>query len=258
MPVDSSALIEEDDGRVTALPLARGQGVAAWRQIADEIEADIAAGRLAPGAQLPTEAKLAARFAVNRHTVRRAIAVLAAKGLLRATQGRGTFVEAKPLAYPIGRRTRFTEIVTREGHEAGGELISAVETAADEHVASILRIAVGAPVLETEMRRFVDGTPVSFGTSFFPLPRFAGMAAALRDTGSITRALAACGVPDYMRAETRISARLATVEDAARLDLSPGRILLVVDGVNVDAAGVPIQATRAFFAADRVELRVAG
>ncbi|WP_348602909.1 phosphonate metabolism transcriptional regulator PhnF [Chelatococcus daeguensis] len=236
--------------------LARAAGVTAWRQIADAIEADVMNGRLTPGSQLPTEARLAERFAVNRHTVRRAIAALAAKGLLRATQGRGTFVEAKPLAYPIGRRTRFTEIVSREGHEAGGELMSAAETVADEETARRLRLMPGAPVLRTEVRRFIDGTPVSYGTSFFPLPRFAGITAVLRETGSITRALAACGVTDYMRAETRITARLATGDDAARLDLSPGRILFVVDALNVDGTGTPVQAAHVVFAADRVELVV--
>ncbi|MEJ0097132.1 MAG: GntR family transcriptional regulator [Bauldia sp.] len=79
--------------------IARGGGVSAWRQIADRIAADIGGGRFAPGAQLPVEAKLAEAFAVNRHTVRRALAALAADGLVRATQGRGTFVEAKPLPY---------------------------------------------------------------------------------------------------------------------------------------------------------------
>ena len=51
---------------------ASGRGVAQWRQIADTLRADIAGGTLGPGDQLPTEARLAARFGVNRHTVRRA------------------------------------------------------------------------------------------------------------------------------------------------------------------------------------------
>ena len=53
--------------------LARREGVALWRQIQQAIEADIAAGAYKPGARLPTEAELAARFAVNRHTIRRAM-----------------------------------------------------------------------------------------------------------------------------------------------------------------------------------------
>ena len=43
-----------------------------------------------------------------------------------------------------------------------------------------------------------------------------------------------------------------------RLDIAPGRVVLVVSSVNIDPAGVPIQANRTLFAADRVELVIGG
>ncbi|MGP9822074.1 phosphonate metabolism transcriptional regulator PhnF [Salinarimonas sp. NSM] len=236
--------------------LVRGEGVAAWRQIVDGLEADIGAGRLAPGDRLPAETQLAERFGVNRHTVRRALGVLASRGLVRATQGRGTFVEALPLAYPIGPRTRFTEIVSGAGRQAGGVLISARERPADAWAAERLGIAEGAPVLELVTTRSADGTPIALATNLFPLPRFAGLDARFRETGSLTRAYAAMGVPDYRRLASTVGARPAGPDDAAALDLSPGRILLVLDNVNVDAEGLRIQATRALFPADRVEMVV--
>lgn len=234
--------------------LARGEGVAAWRQIADRIEAEIASGHLAPGAQIPTEAALSGRFDVNRHTVRRALASLAERGLLRATQGRGTFVEPRPLAYPIGARTRFSEIVSRGGREPGGMLLSWREMAAAPEMARALAVVEGSPVLKLETLRSADDVPVSYATSYVPLPRFAGIAAIFGEGASA--AFARYGVGDYRRATTRITARAADQEIALRLDLAPGRALLVVDSLNTDAEGVPIQATTAFFAADRVEILV--
>lgn len=236
--------------------LLRGQGLAAWRQIADGLDADLAAGRLRPGQKLPTEAQLARRFGVNRHTVRRALAVLAARGLVRATQGRGTFVEARPLPYPIGPRTRFSEIVAQAGREAWGDLLAAAETVAGEETAAALGLRPGAPVIELTTLHTADGTPISLARTRLPLPRFAGLERIYAETGSLTRALAALGVADYVRLSTRITARTAGADEAARLDLAPGRALLVVDSVNVDAQGQRIQATRAHFAADRVELLV--
>src|SRR6478752_2672459 len=50
------------DAQEQAPGLVRGEGLTAWRQIADALTADIAAGRYAPGQQLPTETALAARF----------------------------------------------------------------------------------------------------------------------------------------------------------------------------------------------------
>lgn len=240
--------------RTAPEPLSRGEGVAAWRQIVDGIEADIAAGILPPGAQLPPEVQLAERFGVNRHTLRRALAVLASRGLVRATQGRGTFVEARPLPYPVGPRTRFSEIVSAAGRTASGELVSARTVPADPHVARRLAIVEGADVLEIVTRRAADGTPIALATSYLPLPRLAGFPDLFRETGSITKAFALLGIPDYRRLESRITARPAAPEEASALDLVPGRLLLVLDTANVDPDGVPVQATRALFPADRVEL----
>jgi GntR family phosphonate transport system transcriptional regulator len=247
---------ERDDRMTDITDIARGDGISAWRQIADRIEADIVHGRYAPGAQLPIEAKLAESFAVNRHTVRRALAVLAASGLVRATQGRGTFVEEKPLPYPIGPRTRFSELVARAGREAGGALLGESTVAADTRVAKALGIAKRQLVFRLDTVRSANGTPISLGTAFFPLPRFDGMGAAYRKTGSVTKAFKLCGIADYRRAETRISARPASSDDALRLDLAAGRPVLTVDSINVDLEGMPIQFTRAVFAADRTELVV--
>ncbi|HEV7286217.1 MAG TPA: GntR family transcriptional regulator, partial [Kaistia sp.] len=52
-------VLPADDNGVTEV--ARGRGIAAWRQIADEIEADIRSERLRAGMQLPTESQLATR-----------------------------------------------------------------------------------------------------------------------------------------------------------------------------------------------------
>lgn len=237
--------------------LVREEGLAAWRQIVDGIEADLAGGRLLPGQKLPAEAQLAQRFGVHRHTVRRALAVLASRGLVRATQGRGTFVEARPLAYPIGPRTRFSEIMARAGREAWGELLASADTLAGEDTAAALALKPGAPVLELTTLHRADGTPISLARTFLPLPRFKGLDKIYARSGSLTRAYAALGVTDYVRVSTRITGRTASVEEAACLDLVPGRVLLVAESVNADSQGQRIQATRSHFAADRVELVIA-
>ncbi|MDQ0394671.1 phosphonate metabolism transcriptional regulator PhnF [Labrys monachus] len=234
----------------------RRDGIAAWRKIADALEADITGGTLMAGSQLPAETLLAERFAVNRHTVRRALAELTVKGLVRATQGRGTFVEARRLPYPIGPQTRFTQNVAREGREPGAALLAAAHVRADERIASLLALRPGDPVLRLDTLRSADGVPLTLGLSFVPLPRFAGLEAALRLHGAITPAFAACGVADYRRLETRVGARIALPGEAERLDLAPGRPVMVVDSINVDLDAVPIQATRALFAADRTEIVV--
>src|SRR6187399_2465806 len=100
---------DRSKGLIGAAQVERRSGVALWRQIADRIRIDIAAGVFGES-RLPPETELSLRFGVNRHTVRAAIAALIQEGVLRAEQGRGTFIERKQrLAYPIGVRTRFSE-----------------------------------------------------------------------------------------------------------------------------------------------------
>jgi GntR family phosphonate transport system transcriptional regulator len=241
---------------LTESDVRRGDGVAAWRQIADAIEADIRDGVLGPGERVATEAQLALRFGVNRHTIRRSIAALSQRGLVRATQGRGTFVEQRPLPYLIGARTRFTENIARTGHEAGGERLGSAVEPAGESLAARLQVEPDAAVLRIDFRRLVDGLPGSIGRTYFPLPRFRGLDEAYAASGSMSAAMAACGVSEYRRRTTIVGARAANSDEGARLELSPGRILFVVDSVNVDLDGVPVQSTVALFPADRFELRI--
>ena len=81
----------------------------AYQRIAAELRENIKDGIYQVGQQIPTEDTLAGRFSVNRHTLRRAVGVLAAEGLVRVDQGRGIFVAAALVRYPVGQRVRFNE-----------------------------------------------------------------------------------------------------------------------------------------------------
>jgi len=71
------------------------KGVTLWRRIADDVEQEIIAGVYTVGERLPGEVEIAQRFHVNRHTVRRALAELAQRGLVRAKRGSDTLVEPR-------------------------------------------------------------------------------------------------------------------------------------------------------------------
>jgi len=249
-PATSAAL------RVPARDRALLAGVSLWRRIADEIEQSIAGGTLPPGAQLPGEIELAQRFAVNRHTVRRALAALTEQGIVRAERGRGTFVEAPRLSYPIRRRTRFSEIVGHAGRAVGGRLIGSAVEAADAEVARRLTLETAAPVVRLDLLREADGVPLCAGTTWLPAARFPDAARIYAASNSITRLLAYFGIRDYARTQTHITAAIATATDAASLQVALGRPLLIVDSVDVNLDRVPLLTTRARFAADRVALVV--
>lgn len=68
--------------------------------IRDHFERAIMAGTLAPGARLPTEAEIMARFGCSRMTVSKALSGLAAAGLIERRKRAGTFV-ARPRVHSM-------------------------------------------------------------------------------------------------------------------------------------------------------------
>lgn len=241
--------------RTKAGRVERKNGIALWRQIADRIRLAIGSGEFVD--RLPPETALAARFGVNRHTVREAIAALEEEGVLRAEQGRGTFIERKQrLAYPIGVRTRFSEGLRGQTRDRRGILLDQSVERADERTAEALGLVAGVKVIRLETLSEADGRPVSRATSFFAWDRFEGIGKIYAESGSVTTALKSFGISDYFRHSTLISARHACDADLADLKLSAGAIVLVTVYVNVDPEGRPLQFSETRFAADLVELSV--
>jgi GntR family phosphonate transport system transcriptional regulator len=236
--------------------IARGQGVALWRQIAETLGADVQAGRLKPGERLAPELALAQRFAVNRHTVRRAMASLVEQGLLRVEQGRGTFVNGATVDYVLGRRTRFSANLAAQGREPGHRLLAAAPATVAGSIASDLELPEGAAVIRLETLSIADGVPMSYGVHELPLPRFAGIEQCYGRVGSLTEALREYGVVDYTRRVTRLLARLPSEREARHLEQSPSRPVLQSEAVNIDPAGRPTHHSLAVFAGDRVQMIV--
>ena len=63
-----------------------------YYQLADELAEEIRTGRHSPGARIPSEHQLAARYGLGRPTVRQATEVLVRRRVLERRRGAGTFV----------------------------------------------------------------------------------------------------------------------------------------------------------------------
>lgn len=228
----------------------------AWLSIASRLRQDIQSGVWAPGQRLPSENELARQFGVNRHTLRRSLSTLCSQGLLRATQGSGTYVEDFAVELVLSQRTRHRANLALAGMSGNFRVLQSAEVAANAEQARRLKVPLRHRLLWLQVLAQVDGAPLSLSERWFPARRFAGLEAVVRETGSITQAFAEHGVADYTRVESRISADMPDAELAATLRQSPQRPVLRVDSVNVDEQGTPIELAVAWFAADRVSLTV--
>lgn len=210
--------------------LVRQSGLAVWAQIAEALRAEIEQG-LDEDDWLPAEPELAARFGVNRHTLRHAVDALIDEGLVERVRGRGTRVLAGALTYGIGADTRFTEQLAASGRTASVELLEKADIAAEGSVSRRLRVAEGATVLRLVTLRGEAGFPFCLTLHFL-----AGTAAAIARAdyagGSLHALLRARGVT-LERKHSLITTRLPLPEDAARLRAPRNRPVLRVKGVNV-------------------------
>lgn len=222
--------------------------------VAEALRDDLAQGRFRPGDRLPSESDLATRFGVHRHTVREALSRLAQDGLVAPRRGAGTFVLAPPADYPLGRRVRFTEAMRASGRTPSREGTTLTTRACDAQEAEALALSPGDPVHAYEGLSLADNQPVALFQSVFPAARFPDLPERLRADPSVTAALKASGVPDYLRVSTRLQATLATSHQAARLRLPEPAALLRSVHVNADPEGRPVELGTTWFAGDRVTL----
>lgn len=86
-------IANKNQPKPTKAAIYPGQGLHAG--ILDELGRAIVTGVFAQGVLLPRESELQERFAASRQTVREAIKVLAAKGMVRARKRAGTFVQPR-------------------------------------------------------------------------------------------------------------------------------------------------------------------
>jgi GntR family transcriptional regulator, phosphonate transport system regulatory protein len=229
-----------------------------WSAIAEHLVEEINAGHYRPGDKLPTEAELSARFGVNRHTVRHALAAMADRGLVHSRRGSGVFVAARQTDYPLGRRVRFHDNVIAAGQTPSRSITRMETRFADAEEARILRLKPAASVHVVEGVSLADHQPIAVFRSIFPAARFPGLLDEMAQRSSITAALATLGVQDFTRHETRLTAVLADPVVAVALKIQPRMAVLRSVSVNVDSAGQPVERGITWFAGDRVTLTIAG
>jgi GntR family transcriptional regulator len=242
-----------------------------YQDIVDELRASILEGRLEPGERLPSENELAERYGTSRPTVRRAIALLKAGGLVTTEQGRGVFVRPKPhvrllLSGEAFRRHRragrsgFNAQVEEQGQTPEQRLLDVGWVAAPREVALRLDVDDEAQVVVRRRLFVVNGEPVAFCDSYYPSDvadgtplaepeRIAGGAYGLIEDpdGPIGRRL--------KRSVDDLVCRMPTPEEVEGLGLGAGvpvvRTLRTV--YDVDGRAVEVQHTLA--AADKHQFR---
>lgn len=156
-----------------------------YRKIADELRALILSGKLRAGEKLKSENELKDQYATTRVTVRKALALLKADGLLISEQGRGVFVRPRPnvqmLTTGANFRQRRDTGVSNFNAEAAAQglrpeqrILSVETVSASADVASRLEVEEGAEVIVRRRAFFVNDEPMQLVDGYYPPDLFDG------------------------------------------------------------------------------------
>ncbi|MGC9496488.1 GntR family transcriptional regulator [Streptomyces sp. WG7] len=218
--------------------LDRASPVPLYYQLAQQLEAAIEHGVLAPGNLLGNEVDLSVRLGLSRPTVRQAIQSLVDKGLLVRRRGVGTQVVRSQVRRPLELSSLYDDL------EAAGQgpttrVVRNEGVPASADVAAALGIAEGGEVTVLERLRLTHGRPVALLCNYLPVTLLELDDARLESTG-LYRMMRACGITLHSARQT-VGARSATREEAGRLDEEEGAALLTMTRTAYDDTGRPVE-----------------
>ncbi|MFF0149503.1 GntR family transcriptional regulator [Amycolatopsis sulphurea] len=243
----------------------RKSGVPAFRQVATDLREKIAAGQYAPGDQLPSEREMVETYGVSRPTIREAVDMLRAEGLVTSEHGRGVFVRPPASIQRIARSRLSREA---RGRNRGAFLADAAARGftpstsvkirfeeADSRTATHLAVSEGAELTVRDRVMRADGLVVQIAVSRLPRELTRDTAIEQVDTGKggayARREEAGHTLGSFIE---HVGARMPTPDEASLLQLADGVPVMTVTRVAYGEDGTPLEMNDMVLAADRYEL----
>jgi GntR family transcriptional regulator len=237
-----------------------------YQQIADDLRSKIESGELRPGDQIPTEGDLQRIYSASRNTIRDAIKRLVSLGIIQTRPGQGTFVLGAidpfvtTLSAPPGSgfgggegATYLSQVSEQHRSPQTGEPKVEILVPPQE-IALRLRIPLDAQVVSRHQERYIDGTPWSLQTSFYPIefalkaPRL--LMAGQIDEGSVRYLEAVEGIKQVGYRDW-ITARTPDTAEQDFFGLAPHATVFEIFRTAFDDNGRPLRVTVTVFPTDR-------
>jgi GntR family transcriptional regulator len=250
----------------------------AYEQIADDLRQRIRAGELVPGDRLPAETTLVEEYGKSLPTLRQALGLLQAEGLIEKQHGRGNFVRlARTPVLRTNLRHQWEKDRAREPepqrkktgateHDTGLEISDLVfhaeysEADADQELAEIFGVPAGTAMLERTYRtRYrAEDYPFSLVVSYLVRDVVAvnpDLLSAANEPwpGGTQNQLFTIGI-ELDRVEERVSARPPTAEESEELGLPPGTSVIVLGKTSYDTDGRVVEHSFVRLPGDRTEM----
>lgn len=228
---------------------------AVYTQIADDLRAQITAGALRPGDDVPTEADLAEKWHTSRGPIRNALAALRGEGLIETSRGRPARVVARKANQAVDVSVPFTRWARELGVAPGaqtqelslrraGEMGAALGVGADDTIVSVVRL------------RLLDGRPTMLERLNYTEVAGRRLFEVNLDDVSITEYLSSVGHP-IVTLQHVIDAVAADEQDAALLRVPRGTPILRLTRTSRDEEGRIFEASEDRYLSEVVRFTVA-
>lgn len=239
--------------RRTRTPLARLNTTPLYESCAMALNREIESGVLRPGQRLPSERSLGDALGFTRLTVRRALQVLARRGLLEPDEHRGWQVRNDRVSDSLSTLVGFTQMAQMRGLVASSRILSLEYRDGTFDESEALRVAPGAPLLDLARLRLLDGQPTAIERLRMPTSRVR-WPEGFDFTGSIYAAMESQGIVPTV-ADAFVDVIDASESEAGLLGVAPGRGLLRLNCVTTGADGVVISLETSMYHPDRYRFR---
>ncbi|MEV4041604.1 GntR family transcriptional regulator [Streptomyces sp. NPDC049744] len=222
------------------------------RQLADLLRRQLLDDAF-PDGTLPHEDILAADYDTTRNTVRQALDLLRAEGLVARRPGIGTVVVARKYDHGLDRLMGLAETLHEHGRVTN-EVRTTVPVPAPAPVAERLRVPRGADVLYVERLRRLNGVPLSLDLTYLPLDIGTALLGADLENTDVFRLLESVTGRPLGHAEITLEAVTADAHSAAVLEAPRGTAVLMLERLTHLADGRPVDLEFVRFRGDRIAM----
>ncbi|MGZ8720487.1 MAG: GntR family transcriptional regulator [Aeromicrobium sp.] len=209
------------------------------------------------GDLLPSEGELCHRYGVSRTVVRQALDEMAHQGLIYKVKGKGTFVTGRKLETShVQSMVGFYASMAAHGHRVTSRVLRQEVSPATAHVASLLEIQVGDPVVHVERVRSVDEVAISIVRAWLPQVLCPGLETVdLREVSMYAVIRERYGLEPAQGSRT-IEAIEISVADAHLLEVRRGAAALRLESLARTANGTPLEYFVAIYRGDKSKVEI--
>lgn len=219
-------------------------------QLYDILHKMITDGDYKTGDLLPTENELIERFGISRVTVRKAMDMLMADGLIVKKRGYGTYVRPKKMEQTMKRVVHFSEEMEKRGLHSTTKMLGNEMLPASKQIADALNIPEGTPLIRVVRLRYADGTPLCLESAHLVYDRCPEVYGADFSSASLRKLLKSRYNITWTTATQRIFAVNADAKTAGYLQVKENSALIYIERVSYMQDTTPGEYLQSYYRGD--------